>query len=474
MEHENDIDDLFQQSFENFEVLPPDEVKRKIDEALFGKRKRRFFGIWFWTLLPLAGIAFLTLLWINTDPGKQKHTIAQQSFQATETKTEHETAKSKKSQGTVSTQAPEGEKLDRNNSSTKLNTSENPGEINHTSSSAHKSGKSTAGKSSLSKKRSRNRAASERAAVLAEEHQTTNTHSGDEATDGLADTKGTLPDSASVSPADSLALASGSDSLSRAKKDDTSENDSLADNYVKPERKPKSQTKLSPYLVGVQFGLTRGINSSQENVLFRESNPFYVNLDASFRPRKIGVSSGFNYFSTSETATHNYTQTDTVQTGITYDYITEDTLEYIYDSNQVVIDSIVHTVIIDSTANYSYDIQTNSYTQSSVYRVSYFSLPLMLSFQQRLAPKLYLDLMAGGVISYQKLRFKESNPANDNVTLTEFGFRLCVKSNLRYQFSEFGVSLNSNFNYDLKPVQYLQKARKRQAVDFGVGIWYNF
>ena len=72
MEHNNDIDDLFQHSFESFEVPPPEELKKKIDEQLnFKERKRRFFGFWLFAGIALTGCALLATLWLAAPTGKE-------------------------------------------------------------------------------------------------------------------------------------------------------------------------------------------------------------------------------------------------------------------------------------------------------------------------------------------------------------------------------------------------------------------
>ncbi|MCE3295908.1 MAG: hypothetical protein K0R65_1622 [Crocinitomicaceae bacterium] len=505
MEHENDIDNLFQKSFESFEVLPPDELKQKIDEQLnFKEKKRRFFGLpsvlplaaWLLGGISLMGGVILAILLLYT-PGSKHHdkfldkngklaTLPaavrtekgkpdeKQNASGKQNETTAGSTEGKQS-GEQSGKQDENEEL-KSNKNTQLSSSSSNFNQSETQDSSNKK---SAGKQRNRKKK--HKSGNPENTLSHKEKEKENEKEKERENEGGKQNEEKQPEQDPNKPDKEDAAANTADSLTAAKeaaalakKDDSSANDSLAENYVKPERKKPEPIPLSPFLVGVQFGLTKAVNSSDETVSFGEHNPLYINFDASYRRRKIGIASGFNYFSTGESVSYTYTQSDSTLV-TTYEYITDDTIQYIYDTNQMIIDSIYHTIIVDSTAVEGYQVNTNSFTESSVYRVSYFSIPFMLSYQQRLFSKFYLDLMAGGVISYQKLRFTENNnPANDNVTLSELGFRLCVKTNLRYQFSKFGVSINSNFNYDLKPVQYLQTSRKRQALDFGVGIWYNF
>lgn len=470
MEHDNDIDDLFQKSFESFEVPPPEELKKKIDEHLFKKKKRRFLGAWFWICAPLAGTALVALFMLPPkapSTGTKQKTIRQETKPGTDygNPESHTSGQAKNGKPDESQLAPVNGEQEKIASQT---TTSSKRYVNHTNKTNSGLQKQAARKTKTRRNRKKVDAGSAFALVHPE-------LSGNGETNRPAEDEKEKPSNTGLSTgADSTHVA---DSTSAAKpvtahKDDSSENDSLEANYVKAEPgKPKAAQVLSPFLVGVQFGLTKGLNRSPSTVSFTESNPFYVNFDVNYRLRKVGVSTGINYFTTSESVTSNYTSEDSVLVGTSYDYITIDTFEVIQDTNGI---DTVYFTITDSIPVNNYEVVTNTITQSSAYRVSYFSLPVMFSYQQRLGGKFYLDLMAGGVISYQKLRFKGTNPANENVTLSELGFRLCVKTNLRYQFSQFGVSLNSNFSYDLKPVQYQQTTRKRQAIDLGVGVWYNF
>lgn len=486
MKHDNDIDDLFQKSFESFEVPPPDELKKRIDEHLdFREKKRRFFGlpsvlplaVWLFGGIALIGGVILTLLLLYS-PGNKPHDqfLSQHELQQDKQSKTGNPGSPQEHTGKSSLKSQETDQEQINHTTT--NQAYNPGfsETDEATSSKTKKSSDTIRKKQKRSKKSRkdlgslpvnpdNSEAQANSADMQNERKPEK-EKEPEKEEGNKE-KPAAAEADSLATATQATLADKNDSS----ENDSSENDSLSDNYVKPDRENPEPIPLSPFLVGVQFGITKGLNRSDENILFGESNPMYVNFDASYRFAKIGVSSGINYFSTGESVSHSYTTQDSIISGTNYDYFTIDTFEVVQDTNGI---DTVYFTITDSIPVNTYDVVTNNVTQNTAYRVSYFSLPIMLSYQQHLFNKLYLDVMAGGVISYQKLRFKESNPLNDNVTLSEFGFRLCVKTNLRYQFSKFGVSLNSNFNYDLKPVQYQQTTRKRQAIDFGVGLWYNF
>jgi hypothetical protein len=109
------------------------------------------------------------------------------------------------------------------------------------------------------------------------------------------------------------------------------------------------------------------------------------------------------------------------------------------------------------------------------YSVLSFSLPFQFSISQQFGQKFYADIMAGGVVSYQSVRFnKEANPLISDLDYSKFGLKLCLRTQLRYQFSKFGVSLNSNFIHDFSGIKNPTNPRKRQLIDLGFGLHYAF
>ncbi len=83
--------------------------------------------------------------------------------------------------------------------------------------------------------------------------------------------------------------------------------------------------------------------------------------------------------------------------------------------------------------------------------------------------------MAGGILSFQSVKFFDANnPLNNDLKLNKFGFKSCIKTHLRYQFSKFGVSLSSNFSYDFGAAKIQNVSRNRLLLDLGLGLHYQF
>lgn len=463
MEHNNDIDELFQTSFENFEVSPPAELKAKIDERLeFGKRRKRRFILWLFGGFVLAGGLLLAFL-IPERGHRPAQTAANQTGETSKEQPDSNTERVK----FVKSGNPAGNKM---TGSDPGKHPENKGKTqNHNSGKAQKNperenryNRHKKKKDQISQNNSKNNTPLFEGTLSGEEKEKNAAQNPDHSHDP------SQPEP-EEQPADSASVASEE----TAKKADSSMKDSITQPVSDQKSGRKPLPPFSPLLIGLQFGLGKAFNSGSTGLSVEERNPFYLHADVTYRfsPR-IGGSTGINYFKHSETLSNSFTVTDTVETSAT-EYFTLDTFEIVTDTSGNIDTNYFQ--ITDSIVVTTYTIENNTVTQQSVYRVSSFALPLMIYYQQRLTDRLFLDLMAGGVLSYQKLRFEDTqNPDNQSVLVHHFGFRACLKTNIRYQFSRFGVSLNTNFSYDMKPVSYQQASRKRQVIDYGFGVWYNF
>lgn len=87
----DEIDRLFQDSFDAFEVIPDPSVKANIDNALLAeKRKRRFF---FWLFPVLFAIGLPTYFLFKTSATKQEHEVAQAAIPVEKQTLVHQKAK---------------------------------------------------------------------------------------------------------------------------------------------------------------------------------------------------------------------------------------------------------------------------------------------------------------------------------------------------------------------------------------------
>jgi len=215
-----------------------------------------------------------------------------------------------------------------------------------------------------------------------------------------------------------------------------------------------------PLLFSLKTGTSLGFNKikDQSNTALKEKSSFFIQTEiAYYLNLKMAISSGFNYQNNLEIISHD-------QKIINDSAIVSYDVSFIYDSMQNVIDSIVIAI---------YGVDTSIFSASNSYNVYSIGLPIMLQYTFDLSSKLFLDLSAGAILNLQGSRTNYEYLNTSNRTINQFGVKACLRSQLRYQFSAWGVSLNTNFGYDFKPVQsYENVNRKRSYLDLGIGIHY--
>ncbi len=248
---------------------------------------------------------------------------------------------------------------------------------------------------------------------------------------------------------DSSAIANV-DSLDRILKDSLEENYRMAD-------VPKVKR---PWLFSLKTGTSLGFNQLNTSSTFslKEKSSFFIQTEfAYYLNSKMALSSGVNYQNNFE----NISQDQTIlgdSVILSYNYT------YVLDSMQTVVDSIAIPV-------YGPDSTTINLINS--YQVYSIGLPIMFQYSFEFSPKLFLDLSAGAILNLQGSRTNYEYLNTSSRTVNQFGVKACLRSQLRYQFSNWGVSLNTNFGYDFKPVQSWENVtRKRSYLDLGVGIHY--
>ena len=233
-------------------------------------------------------------------------------------------------------------------------------------------------------------------------------------------------------------------------------NDSLEENKQILEIKKKKRT----WLLSLKTGSSLGFNqvNGQSNLALKEKSSFFIQTEiAYYLNSKMAISSGFNYQNNLE----NISQDQTILGDsmiVSYNYI------YVLDSMQIIVDSLAFPVYgQDSTA---VNFENN-------YQVYSIGVPIMFQYTFDLSSKLFLDLSAGAILNLQGSRSNYEYLNTSNRTVNKFGVKACLRSQLRYQFSNWGVSLNTNFGYDFKPVQSWENVkRKRSYLDLGIGIHY--
>lgn len=215
-----------------------------------------------------------------------------------------------------------------------------------------------------------------------------------------------------------------------------------------------------PWLFSLKTGTSLGFNKVNDQSTFslKEKSSFFIQTEfAYYLNTKMAILAGVNY-------QNNFEYISQDQKIINDSAIVSYDVSLIYDSMQNVIDSIVIPI---------YGADTSIVNAGNSYQVYSIGLPIMFQYTFELNPKLFLDLSAGAILNLQGNRTNYEYLNASSRTVNQFGAKACLRSQLRYQFSNWGVSLNTNFGYDFKPVQSWENvSRKRSYLDLGVGIHY--
>jgi hypothetical protein len=233
-------------------------------------------------------------------------------------------------------------------------------------------------------------------------------------------------------------------------------NDSLEEN----EQLIEIEKAKRPWLFSLKTGTSLGFNkvNGQSTFSLKEKSSFFIQTEfAYYLNSKMAISSGFNY-------QNNFENISQDQKIINDSAIVSYDVSLIYDSMQNVIDSIVIPI---------YGVDTSIINASNSYQVYSIGLPIMFQYTFEFNPKLFLDLSAGAILNLQGSRTNYEYLNTSSRTVNQFGAKACLRSQLRYQFSNWGVSLNTNFGYDFKPIQSWENInRKRSYLDLGIGLHY--
>lgn len=466
MEHKHDdIDDLFQNSFENFEVQPPDELKKRIDKKLKFKSKRKIgpFIFFYGGIVLLLCLIFLYLQ-TNTSGSKKPNSLAQHSkFQSEKERrllNETELTNSKKQQEKTSPYRTSGYKnSDQEHQFATLDSSSSQRKkIN--------SGKSWKQDYSIKTVKENKLKAEKTYEENLNVENINLIHKSDSNITPIltiqSESKGAQHEISSSS--DTALSVTSQDSLSdkQIEQSKISVLDSL----------PTSLKKF-PLLIGLNSVYDFSFNQFKDKLIeVKEQNSFQFHLQASYLfNAKHGVSGGLNYFRSSERYTQTISMTDSTYQGQGYTYIYEDSIVV----NTQTQDTTTITFVVDSTAYNIYQVKETTSEKSSLYRVSSVALPLLYYYQHSFNQHLYLDLFVGGIISFQRFKVNDSsNPLNSSLSIDKIGIKACQRSQLRYQFDRFGVSLNNTLTYDFNPVKFNDIKRNRFSIGVGIGMSWRF
>jgi len=263
---------------------------------------------------------------------------------------------------------------------------------------------------------------------------------------------------------DSLNKNADSITMSRDHKKETvdssklkKENDLKQEIIASKEENKKPSTKWNIALYG---GIVNGINIlNPTNTQLVEKISTNFSLEATYQfHSKFAVSAGLGFDHRSESLNKNFNQIDSIISGTN--------VQYIIDSNNVIIDSIV---IID----YAFNTVNSSEKQLITY--STFSIPLYLNYTVFEKNKWSGAIGAGIKLNYFKTIVNSSISEFQNPTLSNFGLQVQLRPQLNYNWSKFGIGIYSTITFDVKQAaEWADFTRKRVASGTGIIFKYKF
>lgn len=481
------IEDLFKESFNEFEITPPDSVKASVDKAIQSRKK----GMWWLPVLALLlatapfayywmsekntndnekasqkELSFISPSSIDSNSTIETYSDSKSNVNKTKLDAASKTSKSKtkltnkntegKSIGKVSTQ-PNNKSLTvkekkQTNASKEKNIRKTTVKTPRNSTKKHPLKKTT--KNKKYKGQNLKYPVVEPNLTLDpvdDEHNPISDQSVN------AEPEKVVPSSSSIKDSAELAKAAvKKDSISTQKTDSTSlvSNDSVANSNQKS---TKDKSTENNWLVSTYFGpqfdkmnvLDKDSTAIKMNTGFRFSAEINRNLFSGF-----GVSTGFGYFNSGE----DYTR-----------------YSYQFDSTFLYIDSLPILDQNDSVIGYNYfnvyDIDTTQNSSQSSYKLSSIAIPLYLTKQFELTDKWGVFVQAGMVYRITKITGDPSNPLPDLPTINKNSVMISGRVHASYKWNNWMFSLGMNTGFYVKPpLEYpgVKTSRSYFTPEFGV------
>lgn len=476
MKNTDEIEKLFQESFEQFEVIPPDELKANIDRQLHfndGRSKKAIW--WFGSIIALLVISSVSAFIMTTESSESKiATTSKQSNVAIMPTEKHNT--------TIVTTAP----VETPQSKTNIQTQVNKAPIVYETNVFEKVSTqqlNTPKNNKITSSKTSNFETLERATTI----------------EKPISTALTSPLLASITNTETEEKALASDEENKTEKRNPEEqktvsetnetntnqvNDSveiIQDEILNTQEAltvPPVAKKTFPLLISLSAGSYFALSQFKDKeATVKEKNRFQAQVDVAYNLGKsrFSVQSGFNMRQSNEVFGFKELVYDSLFYGTQYN--TQEVVAseiYLQYSNRYDTIRSYKTDTIGTTSLYK---ENNRLEDRSVsIKTSAYSIPIMLRYSKQIKnTPLYLDLSTG--MSFNILNYQLVNPSsiyNNNLIYTKTGINALLKSHLRYQFNKIGVSLNTNLVYDLKPVQLVDTKRNRFLLDLGVGLHYRF
>lgn len=224
----------------------------------------------------------------------------------------------------------------------------------------------------------------------------------------------------------------------------------------------KKNASTASWLLSARFGYPLISNTlTNEEYSLAEKNALFINAEASYLfKNNFTISSGFQYNQYRNNLTYNTSKSDSLFIGI--------------DSVIVADTSNPQNDTIICIPMYEY-IDANTFYRQ-LYNQTSISIPLYFGYNFKINDNWFVDVNGGIVLSYQQAKRVSSDPQIPDPIIRSFGFKTCIRPQIRYQFNDhFGISISSNFGYDFVPtLNWESVARKRIYSEFGIGFHYGF
>lgn len=499
MRDENNIEELFQSSFEDFEMTPPDSVKEGIDQAINGSRYRRIW--WVSSLIALiGGGALIAYLYVGSETPTQEQLAVKSATHPTETAQDA-------SSSTHLSKMDHSSSLDNNSTSSNPDADFQSDKASQTTSikaiSSDQKKKSILGSNSIGKTNKEKKAVdSKKTTAINRSIKSSNntkkskgttkkTKVSDSffpSTDFSSNTKKKqtkVDDRSVIDPLFTNDAASkedkkkqivnpfskpDSDSLEKKKENvESTKNELLvekpsdsSETDISPNVKPtiaKPNYWMASLYAGPQFGLNSKGNDPLRSITEKTGSRFSVELNRTLF-RGYGVTTGFGYGTNSES--YQLTQLSIIDSIL----IGQDSTP-IYDLQ-----------FPDSIIGYNYfNLYTSDTTKTvstQLSQVRTIGIPLFVTRQFMFSEKWGLLVNAGAVFNFYKVTLGTSNGLAVP-TINDFSINVAARLQLTYKFGNWMLSAGVNGGWDMKPaLMYQGLDRKRYFLTPQIGLHFTF
>ncbi|MBI2258875.1 MAG: hypothetical protein HYU67_08255 [Flavobacteriia bacterium] len=478
METNNDIDQLFKEEFEHWELDPPASVKERIDKQLFlTKNSKNAFWLGF-TFLMFTFITF-SLFWLNDKSNFNKNRKVSKNQISIASK--EQIAFQEKSINT-----------NQNNTSIKYKKSN----TNKTNNNSILNSNSTIEKQKISK--SSNKTIKTANQNLFEEKKTTNdskrldikNNSGSALIDNqyevlLANTfeSNKIDERIVENEKTNNEIISSNSDLTNLDSSQLSNNNETENNLI-VEKTDSSVLNLSrkkkdfPFILSFGIGtlLSKSlINSNSYDIKSKDRNAISLSLLATFPLKNnFGFTTGINYHSFQNQNKFKQKVEDLEYKGVAYE-----TNEYIDSAYIIQYSNRFDTVYFTHTDTLSvynvYEEIERTEEMTKTLQFSSFLVPVLLYYEQKLSKNWFLDLQLGANLHINQVKWLDVTDNQKSwFTIRSTQYSGSLRTTLRYQWNKIGLGLGNNVYYIGNDHRLFDIKRQKWVYEINLGIHYKF